>query len=84
MIASVQSVCGAHRRAVSIAITFFFANIVGYGLGPVVTGAISDLFAQSYGSAQGLRLALLAGITLLIPAGFFMVRAARHFKTDRE
>lgn len=77
-------VCGSKRRATAAAIAGFAANLVGLGLGPLITGALSDLIAQSLGPAEGLRYALLIATTGFLPCGWFMLHAARHLETDAE
>jgi hypothetical protein len=58
-------------RAVSLALIYLFANLIGMGLGPLATGALSDLLQPKFG-AQSLRYALV----MLCP-GFLWV--AWHF-----
>jgi MFS family permease len=38
-----QGVASAQARAVSVAILLFVVNLLGYGLGPLFTGALSDI-----------------------------------------
>jgi MFS family permease len=84
MFAALHLICGSKRRAMSIAIAFFFANLIGLGLGPVIAGALSDELAQTYGSAKGLGYALMIVMTVFLPAGWFMLRVVRHVKADAE
>lgn len=81
---AIHVVCGSKRRALSVAVVFFFANLIGLGLGPVLTGALSDQFAVTAGSAEGLRYALMVVMGVLLPAGYLMLRASRYFKNDAE
>lgn len=47
-----QGVVDVKARATSIAILLFVVNLIGYGLGPLFVGAISDILSESYvGSA---------------------------------
>jgi MFS family permease len=82
--ASIHVVCGSKRRALSVAMMFFLANLIGLGLGPVVAGALSDYFGATHGPAEGLRLALMLVMLVLFPAGWLMLRAARYFGQDAE
>ncbi len=82
--ASLHQVCGSARRATAIAVAYFFANLIGLGFGPVITGLLSDLFAKSMGEAEGLRYSLLVMSTLYVPAGYFMFRASRTMAADAE
>jgi predicted MFS family arabinose efflux permease len=84
MYSALHLVCGSKRRAMAIAIAFFFANLIGLGLGPVIAGALSDALGVHYGAAEGLRYALILVMTALVPAGWFMLRAARYLKSDVE
>lgn len=81
--AAVHAVCGSARRATAIAIVLFFGNLLGFGVGPVVTGALSDYFSASYGAA-GLRYALLIVMTLTVPTAIMTFLAARHLSSDIE
>lgn len=42
LFAATQTLVPAHMRAMSVAIVLFFSNLVGVGLGPLLTGALSD------------------------------------------
>jgi predicted MFS family arabinose efflux permease len=82
---SLHLVCGSRRRAMAVAIVFFFANLIGLGLGPVIAGSLSDRLAVTHGAAQGLQYALIIVFTVFFPiSGWFMLRAARHLKADAE
>lgn len=70
------SVVPSNMRATSAALLNFIINLIGFGLGPIAIGALSDLFALEYGSADGLRLALgCATATGLIAAVVFWTGA---------
>ncbi|MGE0556313.1 MAG: hypothetical protein AB7R55_23030 [Gemmatimonadales bacterium] len=84
MFAALHAVCGSARRAMSVAVVFFFANLIGAGLGPIVTGRLSDTFAPSVGSADGLRYAMMIVMMLFVPCGWFMLRAGRNLARDVE
>lgn len=78
-----HQVCGSARRAMAVAILFFFANLIGLGLGPVITGALSDAFSASYGPV-GLRYALMIALSILAVAGLVLWAAASTVETDSE
>lgn len=82
--AALHVICGSKRRAMAVALAFFFANLIGLGLGPVLAGAISDHMAGIYGPADGLRYALMIMSLTFLPAGIFMLRAAKYLKSDLE
>lgn len=84
MFSALHAVCGSKRRAIAVALAFFFANLIGLGLGPLAAGSLSDTFAITHGTAQGLRYALMIVMLVFVPAGWFMLRAARHISADAE
>lgn len=57
-----QGVVGARTRATAIAILLFIVNLIGYGLGPLFVGALSDFLTAGSlaGSEFGAGLALSA------------------------
>lgn len=57
-LATVQTLVPSHLRAMSVAILYFIANLVGMGLGPLAAGALSDLMRPHLGD-ESLRYALL-------------------------
>ncbi|HKU17054.1 MAG TPA: MFS transporter [Steroidobacteraceae bacterium] len=81
---SLHTVCGTKRRAMAVAIAFFFANLLGLGLGPLLTGIISDRFAVDYGAADGLRYAIMCMFGMLLPTAWVMFRVARNIQADVE
>ena len=84
MFAALHAVCGSARRAMSVAVIFFFANLIGTGLGPIITGRLSDYFAASVGPAEGLRYAMMIVMVTFVPSGWFMLRASRNLARDQE
>jgi MFS family permease len=69
--AAVLGVAGAERRALGMAFYAFVSNAVGYGIGPLFVGVISDGLSGRFGE-ESLRYALLVS-TVAIPL------AALHF-----
>jgi MFS family permease len=82
LFAALHRVCGSQRRAMAVAIVFFGGSLVGLGLGPVMTGVLSDALARIHGAAEGLRYAMMVALTLLPIGGIFMLRAARSIRND--
>lgn len=76
-------ICGSARRATAVAILFFFGNLVGLGLGPVITGALSDHFSSAYGPV-GLRYAIMIALLALAPSGLVLWTAAKSVAADTE
>jgi len=56
--AQVQGLVGLRMRAVASALLLFLLNIIGLGLGPMLTGILSDLLRASFGD-ESLRYSLL-------------------------
>lgn len=79
LIATAQSLVGANLRAFTSSVLVLVVNIVGLGLGPLVTGAISDRLAADYGLTQdGLRWAIAAAAPFALWSAFHFSRAAQH------
>jgi MFS family permease len=58
LFATIQTLVPERARATAIAIVFLFANLIGMGLGPLVSGALSDALRPWLGD-ESLRYALL-------------------------
>ena len=67
----------------AVAVVFFFANLIGLGLGPVIAGALSDAFSAIHGPV-GIRYALLIVMSLLLPSAWLLLMSGKHMATDRE
>lgn len=73
----VQSLAPLRARALATAFIFFIYSGIGFGLGPLYTGALSDYLAVSMGEAGGLKYALstipfisvIAGLIILFGRG---------------
>jgi len=59
MFSVLQTLVPERMRAMSIALVYLFANLIGMGLGPWATGAMSDALRPWFGE-ESLRYALLA------------------------
>lgn len=81
---ALHAVIGSTRRASAIAVAYFFTNLLGLGLGPLITGRLSDALAASVGPGEALRIALLIMITLFVPSAALMVAAARRISGETE
>jgi MFS family permease len=58
LFATIQTLVSARMRAMSIAILYLFANLIGMGFGPLATGMLSDAF-RPWAGEESLRYALL-------------------------
>jgi MFS family permease len=67
-----QTLMPPNMRAVAVSVFLLVTNLIGLGIGPVITGAMSDFFGAGTGSAEGLRYALAA-------TGIFTIWGALHF-----
>ena len=57
-LAIVQTLVAPRMRAMSVAVIYLFANLIGMGLGPLAAGALSDTLHPRFGH-ESLRYALL-------------------------
>jgi len=64
--AATQTLVPPRMRAISIALVYLFANLIGMGLGPVTAGVLSDYLAPRFGN-ESLRYALI----ILCPGYFW-------------
>lgn len=83
LFAALQAVVPSQLRAVSVTIVFFFANLIGLGLGPLFVGATSDLLRPVLGF-ESLRYALLATGPWVFFSGWFVWRASKSVALDIE
>jgi predicted MFS family arabinose efflux permease len=58
LFATIQTLVPGRMRALSIAVIYLFANLIGMGLGPLAAGMLSDAF-RSWAGDESLRYALL-------------------------
>ncbi len=80
-----QGLAPLAMRATSAAISTFVINLIGLGLGPVLLGLISDVFASHSGSAEvGLRHALLAVSPIYVISAVCFFLASRSVARDLE
>lgn len=82
VVATMQGLAGARRRAMGAAFYLFLVNLISSSLGPLIIGILSDRFRASFG-ADSLRYSLL----LLVPttcawAATHMALASRTMRAD--
>ena len=73
-----QSLVKPRMRSVMSAVALFAMNIVGFGLGPLVVGYLSDFF----GGNQSLRYALMSCLVFMPWACVHYLLAARTYRAD--
>ena len=69
-------------RALTSAMLVLIVNLIGVGLGPLVTGRISDMLAVEHGQAS-LRYAITAAMVVALAAAWLWWRASLHFVLER-
>lgn len=57
--AMVHGLVSLRMRAVASSILFLVINLIGLGLGPLITGIFSDIFTAQWGTKEGIRWALV-------------------------
>ncbi|MEE4175757.1 MAG: MFS transporter [Xanthomonadales bacterium] len=86
-----QGLAGIRERALSGALLLLIMNLIGLGLGPTLTGWLSDVYRGSLAAggmdgtlatAQGLRYALCTMTLVNLWSAFHYVMAARHLRED--
>ena len=80
-LATIQTLIPPRMRAVSIALMFLVANLIGMGLGPLAVGALSDALRPLAGG-ESLRYALLALAPAYCLGAFYSWRASRTVASD--
>ena len=83
LIAAIYGVAGQKNRSMAMAVLAFFMNFFGMGLGPLITGMISDALSPVY-PEQGLRFSLSFVTFILVWAGVHLFIGVRTLKDDFE
>jgi predicted MFS family arabinose efflux permease len=81
--AMVQSLVPLRMRAQAAALLLFILNIIGFGLGPLCVGALSDAIKPIFG-VDALRWALLATVVTWILSAICYWRAGRRLPEELE
>ncbi len=76
VLATLFSVVTARMRATAGALTTFLLSVIGFGLGPLCVGVLSDILSPAFG-AEALRYALLAPLCVIPFMVFVLYGAAR-------
>lgn len=76
-----QNLAKPRMRSTVAGILFVVNGLVGFGLGPVLVGSLSDAFSRHY-PGQGLRISLVLTTTLGFWAAAHLVLATRTLKRD--
>lgn len=69
----IQTLAPVRLRAFATAFFFLILNLIALGFGPLWVGALSDIFASSYGDVTGLRIAMttLGAFSLAAVGAFY-------------
>ena len=81
--ALVQSVAPTHMRALAAALLLFVSGFVGFGLGPLVVGRLSDALSDNHG-IDSLRIAMLLVPVLFAWAALHYYAAARALRAEND
>ncbi|MEM1155888.1 MAG: MFS transporter [Pseudomonadota bacterium] len=76
-----QSVVSSDMRAMSSAVLILLINLFGLGLGPLVVGALSDMFVLSSGT-HSLRYAMLCMTPLYFIGVYCFYRSGTHLPSE--
>jgi MFS transporter, Spinster family, sphingosine-1-phosphate transporter len=83
LFATIQTLVPGRMRALSIALIYLFANLIGLGLGPLAAGILSDALRPMFGD-ESLRYALLAMSPGYIWCGWHLWRGSKTVACDLE
>ncbi len=82
VLSQTQSLVSLRMRSVASALILLILNVIGLGLGPLITGTISDQLEPAYGQ-ESMRYSLLIVSSLLMPiAGWSFWRAGANIQQD--
>ncbi len=76
-----QSLVEPRMRATVAGLLFLLSNLVGYGLGPIVVGWVSDVLAPTFGD-HSLRYAMLSVLAMTAWAALHFFIASRDLKSN--
>jgi len=82
MLAMTHGLVSLRMRAVASSVLFLVLNFIGLGLGPLLTGAMSDVLGAKIGSGEGLRWALVIVTLANVWAAGHYLWAAKTLRED--
>ncbi len=82
MLAMTHGLVSLRMRAVASSVLFLVLNFVGLGLGPLVTGILSDVLTPRIGVAGGIQWALAIVTVVNLWAAVHYLLAAPHLRGD--
>ena len=78
---AILSLVNDRMRSVALSLIFLLANLIGFGLGPLAVGALSDLLAPVFGQ-ESLRYALTAFAPGYLWVAFYYWKASKTIEAD--
>ncbi|HEU4627292.1 MAG TPA: MFS transporter [Steroidobacteraceae bacterium] len=76
-----QSLVQIRMRSAIAGLLFLLSNLIGYGIGPLLIGAISDALTAAFGR-ESLRLAMLCALSLLAWGALHFFLASRELRSN--
>jgi hypothetical protein len=80
-IAMTHGLVGLRMRAMGSAVLFFVLNLIGLGLGPWLTGIMSDLLTLQFGDFA-LRYAMSVTVMVNVWCAFHYYKASKTIRED--
>jgi MFS family permease len=81
LFATLQTLIPERIRAISIALLYLFANLIGQGLGPLMVGILSDAF-RSWAGEESLRWVLVTLSPGYFLGVWYLIRGSRSVTAD--
>ena len=78
---ALQSLVSERMRSVALALILLFSQLIGFGLGPVLAGVLSDLLAPTFGQ-ESLRYALVLFSPGYLWVAYYYWKAAETIEGD--
>ncbi len=78
-IAMTHGMVGLRMRALSSAVLFFVLNLIGLGLGPILTGLVADLWEPQYGT-DSIRYAMSLTVLVNLWCAYHYYQCTRTLK----
>ena len=78
---AIQHLVPQPMRSTASASFLLINNLIGLGVGPMLVGALSELFKERYGS-EALRYAAVSVVGFYLVAAFLMLLAVRRLRQD--
>lgn len=77
----VQALVPPTQRTLACALLLLFMNLMGFGLGPLLVGSLSDLLQPQFGN-ESIRYGLVLGMITYIAGAFCYWRASRTYDEE--